>query len=44
MQPIEVVFHDVGAGQQRVVAEIQPPQMRRSELQEIEFGLREPAP
>jgi hypothetical protein len=44
MQPVEVVFDDVRAGRQRLVAEIQPPQMRRSELQEIEFGLREPAP
>jgi hypothetical protein len=39
MDPIEVVFD---SRQQRIVAEVQPPQLRYGgELREIEFGLRE---
>jgi hypothetical protein len=39
MAPIEVVFDN---RQQRLVASVQPPQLRRGgELREVEFGLRE---
>ena len=44
MQPVELVFDDLRAGRQRIVGRVQPPQMRRGELYEIEFDLREPAP
>jgi hypothetical protein len=44
MQPVEIVFEDPQGGRQRVVGWVQPPQLRRGELDEIEFGLRAPAP
>jgi hypothetical protein len=44
MQPVEIVFDDPQGGRQRVVGWVQPPQLRRGELNEIEFGLRAPAP
>jgi hypothetical protein len=44
MQPIEFVFDDPRHGRQRLVGVVQPPQLRRGELYEIEFGLRAPAP
>jgi hypothetical protein len=44
MQPVELVFDDPRHGRQRLVGSVQPPQMRRGELYEIEFGLRAPAP
>jgi hypothetical protein len=44
MQPIELVFDDPRHGRQRIVGSVQPPQARRGELYEIEFGLRAPAP
>ncbi len=44
MQPVELVFDDPRHGRQRIVGSVQPPQMRRGELYEIEFGLRAPAP
>jgi hypothetical protein len=44
MQPIEIVFDDPCLGLQRIVGWIQPPQLRRGDLHDIEFGLREPAP
>ncbi len=42
MEPIELVFDDVHLGHQRIIARVEPPQLRRGELREIEFGLREP--
>jgi hypothetical protein len=44
MDPIELVFDDGRLGRQRITGWVQPPQLRRGELWEIEFGLREPAP
>ncbi len=44
MQPVELVFDDPRHGRQRIVGSVQPPQMRRGELYEIEFALRAPAP
>lgn len=44
IEPIELVFEDPRRGVQRIVAEIQPPQTRRSDLHDITFDLREPAP
>jgi hypothetical protein len=43
MAPIEVVYDDRQLGRQRIVAWVQPPQVRRGELRDIEFGLRERA-
>ncbi|MGI9100525.1 MAG: hypothetical protein ACR2H2_18895 [Solirubrobacteraceae bacterium] len=43
MDPIEVIFDDGRLGRQRIIARVQPPQVRWGELREIEFGLREPA-
>jgi len=43
MQPVELVFDDPRHGRQRIVGSVQPPQMRRGELYEIEFSLRPPA-
>jgi hypothetical protein len=43
MDPIEVIFDDRRLGRQRIVAWVQPPQLRCGELREIEFGLREPS-
>lgn len=42
MQPIEIVFEDPSLGLQRIIGWIQPPQLRRGNLHDIEFGLREP--
>jgi hypothetical protein len=42
MAPIEVVFEDRHLGRQRIVGWVQPPQLRRGDLRDIEFGLREP--
>jgi hypothetical protein len=43
IEPIELVFDDSCLGLQRIVGRIEPPQLHRGELHEIEFGLREPA-
>ena len=43
MAPIEVVFDDRHLGRQRIVGWVQPPQARRGDLRDIEFGLRERA-
>jgi hypothetical protein len=43
MAPIEVVFEDRHLGRQRIVGWVQPPQVRRGDLRDIEFGLREPS-
>jgi len=43
MQPVEIVFEDPQGGRQRVVGWVQPPQVRRGDLNEIEFALRPPA-
>jgi hypothetical protein len=44
MQPVEIVFDDPRHGRQRLAGSVQPPQARRGELYEIEFGLRTPEP
>ncbi|MGH2941965.1 MAG: hypothetical protein ACRDLN_04235 [Solirubrobacteraceae bacterium] len=41
LEPIELVFDDPRLGTQRIVGRVVPPQVRRGELQEIQFGLRE---
>jgi hypothetical protein len=43
MPPLELVFDDPRRGRQRIVGWVQPPQVRRGELYEITFDLREPA-
>jgi hypothetical protein len=42
MEPIQIVVDDPRRGRVRIVGRIQPPQVRVSDLREIEFGLREP--
>ncbi len=44
LAPIELVVDDPRRGRQRVVGRLQPPQLRRGELREIEFAVRELAP
>jgi hypothetical protein len=44
MQPVELVFDDPRHGRQRLAGSIQPPQLRRGELYEIEFSVRPPEP
>lgn len=44
IEPIELVFDDPRLGLQRITGRIEPPQRRRSDLHDIEFGLRESAP
>lgn len=44
IEPIELVFDDPRLGLQRITGWIEPPQHRRNDLHEIEFGLREPTP
>jgi hypothetical protein len=41
MEPIEVVIDDPHLGRERIVGRVLPPQHRRGDLDEIEFGLRE---
>jgi hypothetical protein len=41
MEPIEVVIDDPHRGRLRIVGRVLPPQQRRGDLDEIEFGLRE---
>jgi hypothetical protein len=41
MQPIEVIVDDPHHGRERIVSRVLPPQQRRGDLDEIEFGLRE---
>jgi len=43
MEPIEIVFDDPVRGLQRITGRVQPPQRRNADLQDIWFGLREPA-
>jgi hypothetical protein len=42
IEPIELIFDDPRLGLQRIIGRIEPPQRRRGDLHEIEFGLREP--
>lgn len=44
IEPIELVFDDPRLGLQRITGQIEPPQHRRNDLHEIEFGLRQPTP
>jgi hypothetical protein len=41
MEPIEVVIEDAHRGRERIVGRVEPPQLRRGDLEEIEFGVRE---
>jgi hypothetical protein len=41
IEPIVVVIDDPLNGRERIVGQIEPPQVRRGELGEVEFGLRE---
>jgi hypothetical protein len=41
MEPIEVVVEDTHLGRQRIVGRVEPPQVRRGDLDEIEFAVRE---
>jgi hypothetical protein len=43
LEPIEIVVDDPRRGRQRLVARLQPPQVRGRDLRDIEFGLREVA-
>jgi hypothetical protein len=39
--PIEIVIDDPRRGRERLIVRLQPPQLRRGNLRDIEFGLRE---
>jgi hypothetical protein len=41
IDPVEIIVDDAGRGRERLIARLQPPQLRRGALREIEFGLRE---
>jgi hypothetical protein len=41
MDPIEVVVEDRRLGKRRIVGRIEPPQVRRGNVDEIEFSVRE---
>jgi hypothetical protein len=43
MEPIVLVVDDPRHGRDRIVGRIEPPQTRRGDLRDVEFGLREPA-
>jgi hypothetical protein len=43
IDPIVVVIDDPRHGRERIVGRLQPPQVRRGDLGEVEFGLRERA-
>lgn len=44
MEPIVIVVEDIHRGRQRMVGRLQPPQVRGSDLCDIEFAVRELAP
>jgi hypothetical protein len=44
MQPIVIVVDDPRHGPDRIVGRLEPPQTRRGDLGDVEFGLRAPAP
>jgi hypothetical protein len=41
IEPIVIVIDDPRHGRDRIVGRLVPPQMRRGDLREVEFGLRE---
>jgi hypothetical protein len=41
MEPIVVVIDHPRHGRDRIVGRIEPPQMRRGDLRDVEFGLKE---
>ncbi len=43
MELIELVIEDPDLGLQRITGRIEPPQVRRGDLRQITFGVREPA-
>jgi hypothetical protein len=42
IEPIVLVIDDPRLGRERIVGRIEPPQVRRGHLGDVEFGLREP--
>jgi len=44
IEPLAVVIDDPCLGRERIVGRIEPPQVRRGYLGDVEFGLRETAP
>jgi hypothetical protein len=44
LDAIEIVVDDPHRGRERLVGCLQPPEVRRGDLHEIEFTVREPAP
>ena len=44
LDAIEIVVDDPHRGPERLVGRLQPPEVRRGDLHEIEFTVREPAP
>jgi hypothetical protein len=44
IEPIVIVVDDPRHGRERIVGRILPPELRRGDLREVEFGLRELAP
>jgi hypothetical protein len=44
MEPIEIVVDDPREGPQHIVGRLQPPQIRRPDLRETEFAVREGDP
>jgi hypothetical protein len=43
MKPIVIVVDDPRHGRERIVGRLEPPQTRRVDLRDVEFGLREPS-
>jgi hypothetical protein len=41
MEPIVVVIDDPSVGRERIVVRVEPPQVPRGYLRDVEFGLRE---
>jgi hypothetical protein len=44
IEPIVILVGDPRHGRERIVGRIVPPQIRRGDLREVEFGVRELAP
>jgi hypothetical protein len=43
IEPIVVVIDDPRLGRERIIGRLEPPHVRRGDLGDVEFGLREPA-
>ena len=44
LDAIEIVVDDLDRGRERLIGRLQPPEVRRGDLHEIEFTVCEPAP